>query len=163
MPGTSIIDSHWPWLPLLNIQLPAAETREGVDSIGSLFFSWKGQQFFLRNSHKFWVWVCLFLLEPLWGAYIMFNALETWSQSRDSTAKEMWGVGLWPLSHYIPCQPGAALLREWWHSLLKDPLRGSTLKGQPLLGFSTRDCCKLHSISLTPQGLTDHTAHWQAC
>lgn len=58
--GTSIIECHLPKLSLTNVQLPATETGEEVDSIGSLL-SWKGQQFFLRNRYIFWVWTCLFL------------------------------------------------------------------------------------------------------
>lgn len=115
MPGTSIIDSLWPRLPLLNVQLP--ESREEVDSIGS-HFSWKGQQFFLRNSHIFWVWVCLFLHsgtqpEQLWGAYIVFNALVTLTQSRDSTAKVMWE---W-VSDHCPFTYHASQVLPCWGSV----------------------------------------------
>lgn len=69
MQGTSIVDSHLPRLPLLNVHLLATETEEEIDYIGPLL-SWKGQQFILRSRHIFWVWVCLFLhsgpqIEPL--------------------------------------------------------------------------------------------------
>lgn len=50
MQGTSIVDSHLPRLPLLNVHLLATETEEEIDYIGPLL-SWKGQQFILRSRH----------------------------------------------------------------------------------------------------------------